>query len=69
VLWEKTTPIDVNQWKLSGYTDSYLRVSASFSSPCHNKIMEVHITGIKLGELVGEITHPLSQFDNPQDTL
>jgi threonylcarbamoyladenosine tRNA methylthiotransferase MtaB len=57
VLWEKATPIDGNQWLLSGLTDNYLRVKTHFHSPCCNQIMDVHITGMENGGLVGEITH------------
>lgn len=56
VLWEKLTPVNGALWKLSGLTDNYLRVFAKSTSPCYNQIMNVHITGIDHGELVGEIT-------------
>jgi threonylcarbamoyladenosine tRNA methylthiotransferase MtaB len=56
VLWEKATPIDGDQWELSGLTDNYLRVKASSPTPNHNEIMDVLITGINNGDLVGEIT-------------
>ena len=57
VLWEKATPVDVNQWELSGLTDNYMRVSAILPSPCNNQVMNIHITGIKPGGLVGEVPH------------
>lgn len=57
VLWEKATPIDMDQWELSGLTDNYLRVCASFASPCRNQIMDVKITGLDHCELRGEINH------------
>jgi len=57
VLWEKATPFDGHQWVLSGRTDNYLRVNAYSPSPCCNQIMDVHITGMVNGGLVGEITH------------
>ena len=57
VLWEKATPFDGDQWVLSGLTDNYLRVNAYSPSPCCNQIMDVHITGMVNGGLVGEITH------------
>ena len=55
VLWEKATPIHEHAWKLSGLSDNYLRVEAIFSSPCHNQIMDVHITGMTPDGLMGEI--------------
>ena len=55
VLWEKATPFDRGLWKLSGLTDNYLRVRASFPSPCHNQIMMVSIIGMGQGDLVGDI--------------
>jgi threonylcarbamoyladenosine tRNA methylthiotransferase MtaB len=57
VLWEKATPNDGYQWVLSGLTDNYLRVSAYSPSPCRNQIMNVHITGMKNGGIMGEIIH------------
>jgi threonylcarbamoyladenosine tRNA methylthiotransferase MtaB len=55
ILWEKASPANDNQWELSGLSDNYLRVSATFSSPCRNQVMDVHITGENQGGLVGEI--------------
>jgi threonylcarbamoyladenosine tRNA methylthiotransferase MtaB len=69
VLWEKVTPADGALWMLSGLTDNYLRVSAKSTSPCHNQIMNVHITGIDRGELVGEISPIQSRYAHSQDTL
>jgi threonylcarbamoyladenosine tRNA methylthiotransferase MtaB len=57
VLWEKAIPNDGYQWVLSGLTDNYLRVSANSLSPCRNQIMNVHITGMKNGGIMGEIIH------------
>jgi threonylcarbamoyladenosine tRNA methylthiotransferase MtaB len=56
VLWEKAIPINDHQWQLSGLSDNYLRVRSISSSPCQNQIMDVHITGIELPSLVGEIS-------------
>jgi threonylcarbamoyladenosine tRNA methylthiotransferase MtaB len=55
ILWEKASPANDHQWELSGLSDNYLRVSASFSSPCRNQLMDVHIIGESQGGLVGEI--------------
>ena len=56
VLWEKASPTGDHQWELSGLSDNYLRVRTTFSSPCRNQIMNVHITRVELDRLVGEIT-------------
>jgi threonylcarbamoyladenosine tRNA methylthiotransferase MtaB len=55
VLWEKASPINDHQWKLSGLSDNYLRVHTIFSSPCRNQVMDVHITGVEQDGVVGEI--------------
>jgi threonylcarbamoyladenosine tRNA methylthiotransferase MtaB len=55
VLWEKATPITDHQWELIGLSDNYLRVYATFSAPCRNQVMDVHINGEGRGGLVGEI--------------
>jgi threonylcarbamoyladenosine tRNA methylthiotransferase MtaB len=69
VLWEKATPVNECQWKLSGLSENYLRVSACSSAPCHNQLTTVRITGIKQNELVGVITNSESQFLTSEDTL
>jgi threonylcarbamoyladenosine tRNA methylthiotransferase MtaB len=56
VLWEKASPTIDHQWELSGLSDNYLRVRTTFSLPCRNQIMNVHITGVEQDGLVGEIT-------------
>lgn len=55
VLWEKASPINGYQWELSGLSDNYLRVRATFSSPCRNQMMNVHIIALEQDGLVGEI--------------
>jgi threonylcarbamoyladenosine tRNA methylthiotransferase MtaB len=55
VLWEKASPIDDHQWRLSGLSDNYLRVHSVFSSPCRNQIMDVHISSVEPDGLAGEI--------------
>ena len=55
ILWEKASAANDHQWELSGLSDNYLRVSATFSSPCRNQLMDVHIIGESQGGLVGEI--------------
>ena len=57
VLWEKASPLVDGQWELSGLSDNYLRVRSNSSSPCQNQIMDVNITGVVHGELIGKITH------------
>lgn len=55
VLWEKAVPVSAGQWELSGLSDNYLRLRANSSVPCYNQLMDVHITGMRNGALVGEI--------------
>ena len=69
VLWEKVSPNTGGQWELSGLSDNYLRVRASSPIPCQNEVMDVHITGLSNGELVGEIIPTLSRGLSYQDTL
>jgi threonylcarbamoyladenosine tRNA methylthiotransferase MtaB len=61
VLWEKATPINDDQWQLSGYSDNYIRVRAVCSSPCRNQIVDVHITNQEADGLVGEISPAAKQ--------
>jgi threonylcarbamoyladenosine tRNA methylthiotransferase MtaB len=56
VLWEKAIPTDDDRWQLSGLSDNYLRVRTISTSPCHNKIMDVHITRVEQDGLAGEIS-------------
>ncbi len=63
VLWEKATSIHEHAWQLSGLSDNYLRVEAIFSSPCHNQIMDVRITGLTPDGLMGEFL-PLQTQDS-----
>jgi threonylcarbamoyladenosine tRNA methylthiotransferase MtaB len=69
VLWEKATPTDQHHWELNGLTDNYLRVNANFLSPCHNRIMNVHITGVRQAELVGDISLDEYGAMGVQDTI
>ncbi len=45
VLWESVTELDSEQWKLSGLTDNYLRVTCQAPANYWNQISPVHIIG------------------------
>ena len=50
VLWESVTELDEWGWQMEGWTENYLRVRASASSPRWNEVDEV-----ELGEVSGEV--------------
>lgn len=56
VLWEKAIPIEEGKWLVSGLSDNYLRVQCNSTTPYHNQIMEVRITGVEQDHLTGEIS-------------
>lgn len=55
VLWEKASPTNDHLWELNGLSDNYLRVHASFPTPCRNQIMSVHMIKLDHDGLQGEI--------------
>ena len=69
VLWEKTIAINDHQWQLSGLSDNYLRVRASFSSSCRNQMMDVHIASVEPDGLVGEIPSKYFRGSTKEDTI
>jgi threonylcarbamoyladenosine tRNA methylthiotransferase MtaB len=69
VLWEKASPTAGGHWELSGLSDNYFRVRAPSPIACRNEVMDVHITGLSNGELVGEIIPTHSRVSSYQDTL
>ena len=54
-LWEQAKNIGPSEWIHAGYTDNYLRVTASSSNSHWNQIMEVNLTGLNGCGLFGEI--------------
>ena len=69
VLWEKAIAINDHQWQLSGLSDNYLRVRASFSSSCRNQMMDVHIASVEPDGLVGEIPSKYFRSSTKEDTI
>jgi len=61
VLWEKAIPIHETHWMLKGLTDNYLRVCTHTPKAFHNQLMNVAITGVQDGELLGKITAKQNQ--------
>jgi threonylcarbamoyladenosine tRNA methylthiotransferase MtaB len=55
VLWETASPLDPQQWRVSGLTDNYLRVTAQAPQKLWNQISPVRLTGVVAGGLVGRI--------------
>ena len=58
VLWESTTELGAQGWRLQGLTGNYLRVSACASSPRWNLMDWVDIKFATENGLAGEITRP-----------
>jgi tRNA A37 methylthiotransferase MiaB len=54
VLVEKAVQIEENQWRLSGFSDNYLRVYITSSAPCQNQVLPVRVTKLGEGVLLGE---------------
>lgn len=55
VLWESTTEYDEFGWKMEGWSENYLRVSAVASSPRWNEVDKVKLIEIDGEKMKGEI--------------
>jgi threonylcarbamoyladenosine tRNA methylthiotransferase MtaB len=55
VLWETAFLEESNCWRVSGWTDNYLRVNAKASRQVWNQITPVKLTGLRDGGMLGEI--------------
>jgi threonylcarbamoyladenosine tRNA methylthiotransferase MtaB len=56
VLVEKATQLDNHLWQLSGFSDNYIRVYATSSTPCWNQILSIHASRMGQDALQGEIS-------------
>jgi threonylcarbamoyladenosine tRNA methylthiotransferase MtaB len=55
VLWESTTEYDEFGWKMEGWSENYLRVSAIASSPRWNEVDKVKLMEVNGEKIKGEI--------------
>lgn len=55
VLWESTTEYDEFGWKMEGWSENYLRVSAVASSPRWNEVDKVKLLEIDGEKMKAEI--------------
>ena len=55
VLWESTTEYGDGGWRMEGWTENYLRVSAISTAPRWNEVDEVKLVGIDGEKVSGEI--------------
>jgi threonylcarbamoyladenosine tRNA methylthiotransferase MtaB len=55
VLWESTTEYDEFGWKMEGWSENYLRVSAIASSPRWNEVDKVRLIEVDGEKIKGEI--------------
>ena len=55
VLWESMTEYGEGGWRMEGWTDNYLRVSAISPSPRWNELDEVELVGVDGEKVSGEI--------------
>lgn len=55
VLWESTTEYDEFGWKMEGWSENYLRVSAIASSPRWNEVDKVNLIEVDDKKIKGEI--------------
>lgn len=55
VLWESTTEYDEFGWKMEGWSENYLRVSAVASSPRWNEVDKVKLLEVDGDKIKGEI--------------
>lgn len=55
VLWESTTEYDEFGWKMEGWSENYLRVSAIASSPRWNEVDKVKLMEVDGEKIKGEI--------------
>jgi threonylcarbamoyladenosine tRNA methylthiotransferase MtaB len=55
VLWESTTEYDEFGWKMEGWSENYLRVSAIASSPRWNEVDKVKLIEVDGEKIKGEI--------------
>jgi threonylcarbamoyladenosine tRNA methylthiotransferase MtaB len=55
VLWESTTSLGPDTWRLSGLTDNYLRVSAHAPKRLWNRITPVKLLGMTEEGLMGQM--------------
>jgi len=53
VLWESSSRVEADRWRISGLTDNYLRVTAQAPRQLWNQITPVQLTGLGDGGLVG----------------
>jgi threonylcarbamoyladenosine tRNA methylthiotransferase MtaB len=53
VLWESSSKVEADRWRISGLTDNYLRVTAQAPRQLWNQITPVQLTGLGDGGLVG----------------
>jgi threonylcarbamoyladenosine tRNA methylthiotransferase MtaB len=58
VLWEATSRLSDQGWRLEGMTDNALRVTATAPEPRWNTIQPVHLTGLEGDCLAGTIEEP-----------
>jgi threonylcarbamoyladenosine tRNA methylthiotransferase MtaB len=58
VLWENTTAIGPEGWRLSGLTDTFIRIYATSPHPIWNQFTLVRVTGQTEKGLEGEIVTP-----------
>jgi threonylcarbamoyladenosine tRNA methylthiotransferase MtaB len=56
VLWEATSALGPEGWRVSGLTDNYLRVTALAPEPLWNQIMPVRLTALNDEGLEGIIS-------------
>ena len=54
-LWETTTPLEGNRWKMRGITDNYLRVYSLVKQNVWNQLTPVHITEWEDNELRADV--------------
>jgi threonylcarbamoyladenosine tRNA methylthiotransferase MtaB len=55
VLWESTTSLGPDVWRLSGLTDNYLRVSAHAPKHLWNRITPVMLVGMTMEGIEGRM--------------
>ncbi|NJN80227.1 MAG: tRNA (N(6)-L-threonylcarbamoyladenosine(37)-C(2))-methylthiotransferase MtaB [Anaerolineales bacterium] len=55
VLWESTTEFGESGWKIEGWSENYLRVSAVSSSPRWNQVDEVKLLEMNGEKIIGEM--------------
>jgi threonylcarbamoyladenosine tRNA methylthiotransferase MtaB len=53
VLWESSSKVEADRWRISGLTDNNLRVTAQAPRQLWNQITPVQLTGLGDGGLVG----------------